>query len=1679
LKGEKVKRTLFLLLFLTVMLGMVSTGWAQAISNGGNRLVEMQNIDGGWGWDLTGPSALNTIGPIGKGLAQAYNYTKSPEQLAALTRTGNYLLAKSGNFSASDGYLAKALDDIFGGSTYCNHVNSQFFNKLADGTYERSAEPGTFYDTEAFIARIRNGRSGDQANMAAWDIGMGLVAAVSCGVTGTDLTAWIDGVKAEINELDANNYYDVIGLAGAVYGLSCAHEDFDPTGGAHIAAGSLTDLAEILASYQISNGGFTWNSSYVIPNDSNETIQETSYAILALNEINRTAYLTEIVGAADYISSVQLGTGGWRNYESTGSIENNEITAEALWAYTIAYSNVKNFTKGTFHQSIQEAINYASSGDVINVAAGNYPERLLVNKSLTLRGASYGINKNGYVVPLLYAYDANTQSIIKPTDGIAGVVVNITAPSVIFDGFIVANENATTAGDRDLICLSNQYIDYTDVQIINNVVGPNQNTMSPASNKGRSGIAVAGPSASKVNLAIKHNKIFDSNGDGCGIMLLGPGIPQGESDLGNTVGGTGNGWTGKYSGSVIEDNEIVGNHRSGIELAGGCDGGTNASDWFKIINNTISNSGWDIGDVNTNLKYGNGIMIIRVGSSKLLPFGRSASNVLISGNIIDNNEKNGIYIGPRSQNFSILENTISNNGLGLSGANFDGIRIDLNESYHGGLAPDMTYIDDVIVQNNKISDNGSSTGYGLRVIGTPTLGPIASTRNYWGAVDGPEHSSNPLGGSGNAVSDNVTFMPFYATATTTPEREFATFRTDTGSRATYTVFTSDELVNALLAAASTPEADEIIMGSNTFVGNFEVPAGVTLEAAVLSVGPPITYETPVILADGGSALTLEGTGIAISGIIIQGSGGAATVTVEAGAAGTITNSSILAGAGELAIDNNSVTDLVIADNYWGPGIDTVEEVNALLSDQDPPALADIELTPPANQSPPTSLYVTATENLIADNEGQTYAIKAYSVENLRLFTVQLKYLTADLAAPTDAAIGTVFVNNPYLMPVVIGTDGLYSTYTYTGGYLGGFPGISGTNVTLFTVILTSKNQANNILGSLIELPLVAVVLKDAADPGVLIPCDGTTAKAIYIDSVHPSMVDLTEPSGSTLRIDPATSTIAFPKVVNTYLGLHFTDNHNLDYLKFKIQPDIDDDPTDVDGFTTAGLNPADIATGISGTVWDHAVGGWLIPDAVLNAAVNNLDNDNYKIFFLAVDDAGNFTIPTAWTFTINRAAPVTIEWAGGSAACRTTINANNSIDLAWTNPLDGAFKNHIWALNYTSLMDDSNEGYPEYAGTPVAVPEASTINPYTTFNANGWTRVAVIDAGTSYVYSGMSRGYYYLTVFVEDANGNMSAAPVYKESISYWPGDVSLTTPTVIDGEDIALLSASWGLTPGNNLVDVGPTTDGGRRSRPTPDDVINIEDLMMFAMNYMNTDYDYYPTRSNKITAPEPIRVELITLINGNQLTATLRLGANTGLVKGLNVPLSFGTGLTVQSVTAGDIWQEGSLFLNTNNNNVVEISGSYLGATSSIGSDGTIATIVFNITGDDTNLALQHMIARTIDNRDIEIIGNPSETTGIDDTEVIVPIVTSLGNNYPNPFNPTTTIQYGMKQSGKVTITIFNTRGQLIKTLVDANKKAGNHKVVWNGMDYNNRLVSSGVYFYKMETNGYVKINKALMLK
>ncbi len=90
------------------------------------------------------------------------------------------------------------------------------------------------------------------------------------------------------------------------------------------------------------------------------------------------------------------------------------------------------------------------------------------------------------------------------------------------------------------------------------------------------------------------------------------------------------------------------------------------------------------------------------------------------------------------------------------------------------------------------------------------------------------------------------------------------------------------------------------------------------------------------------------------------------------------------------------------------------------------------------------------------------------------------------------------------------------------------------------------------------------------------------------------------------------------------------------------------------------------------------------------------------------------------------------------------------------------------------------------------------------------------------------------------------------------------------------------------------------------------------------------------------------------------------------------------------------------------------------------------------------------------------------------------ALANNYPNPFNPATTIKYALPQAADVELTVYNVVGQVVRTLVAEHQSAGRYVVEWDATNDNGHSLSSGMYFYRLEAGGeFHEVKKMLLLK
>ena len=103
----------------------------------------------------------------------------------------------------------------------------------------------------------------------------------------------------------------------------------------------------------------------------------------------------------------------------------------------------------------------------------------------------------------------------------------------------------------------------------------------------------------------------------------------------------------------------------------------------------------------------------------------------------------------------------------------------------------------------------------------------------------------------------------------------------------------------------------------------------------------------------------------------------------------------------------------------------------------------------------------------------------------------------------------------------------------------------------------------------------------------------------------------------------------------------------------------------------------------------------------------------------------------------------------------------------------------------------------------------------------------------------------------------------------------------------------------------------------------------------------------------------------------------------------------------------------------------------------------------------------------------------TAVAEETAAIPQDFALDPNYPNPFNPTTTIRFSLPQAGEAELSLYNLLGQRVATLVKGAQEAGVHTLFWDGRDGQGRELASGVYLYRLQAGVQVETRKLLLLR
>ncbi len=389
----------------------------------------------------------------------------------------------------------------------------------------------------------------------------------------------------------------------------------------------------------------------------------------------------------------------------------------------------------------------------------------------------------------------------------------------------------------------------------------------------------------------------------------------------------------------------------------------------------------------------------------------------------------------------------------------------------------------------------------------------------------------------------------------------------------------------------------------------------------------------------------------------------------------------------------------------------------------------------------------------------------------------------------------------------------------------------------------------------------------------------------------------------------------------------------------------------------------------------------------------------------------------------------------------------------------------VWHL--TGVGNEAVSAYPEYDDDNPNQP-LWPANRAAADASLEWSLVSSSVAGTdlTYVDSYAPRGIYYYEVYAVDAAGNVGpgAGPMNR-CTNYWLGDID--PPTYdgdVDVQDIDELGSAFGYVHGvggyDNEADVGPTDDTSSFGIPTTDNVIDFEDLMIFAMNFGNV-------LPRQPAGGTPNAVLAWIRLDGN--TWALELVEPCADFKGLRLRADLPDGV-VCDVRAGELLdaQVSPAFVANIDRNGLDASLALLGRGGAIAGAGELLRVTFSA---DVTVA-PAIEARRTDNGDLRV----SQTTG---GEPQTPVRFSAGQNYPNPFNPRTTIAFALPEARHVRLGVYAVDGSLVRTLIDGQMTAGPHAVVWDGLDSARQRAATGTYFYRLVAGADTEVRKMTLMK
>jgi hypothetical protein len=268
--------------------------------------------------------------------------------------------------------------------------------------------------------------------------------------------------------------------------------------------------------------------------------------------------------------------------------------------------------------------------------------------------------------------------------------------------------------------------------------------------------------------------------------------------------------------------------------------------------------------------------------------------------------------------------------------------------------------------------------------------------------------------------------------------------------------------------------------------------------------------------------------------------------------------------------------------------------------------------------------------------------------------------------------------------------------------------------------------------------------------------------------------------------------------------------------------------------------------------------------------------------------------------------------------------------------------------------------------------------------------------------------------------------------------------------------------------------------TRPTTDNSIDFEDLIMFAINFGHVSRTL-PVRATE-AVPEDPRLVLAVETSGDRVIARLSLDDHTDLVQGIHALVSYdAAALELVGTTTGAL-AEGQSFLGAiPETNGVSVDLARLGHGATFHGNGEVAVVEFRRLAGTSLPTLGEVALRDTKNRPAGRRPAEGAVTGDPQVATSAPAATEvqLFGARPNPFGDATEIRFGLPVAATVTVRIHDVSGRLVRTLVDGTVAPGEHTARWDGRTESGDRVGSGIYFYTFRSGNTLETRKVLLTR